>query len=838
MFCTNCGKQIPEGSRFCTNCGAKLNIPEAPEKAAPEQPAFTPPAAPVYTAPEAPAAPAAPEQPVYTAPAAPEQPVFTPPAAPVYAAPEAPAAPAAPEQPVYTAPTAPEQPVYRAPEAPAAPAYTVPEAPAYSAPQQQPYAAQQTYAAPAYAPQQTYAAPPKQKKGPKLGLIIGIIAAVVVIGALVACFLLGVFSGPKGTVGRALKKSVKAYSTAVDALDPIDLKALYKEKKLSENVEFTLKEIDGDDSMSGYGARVFVNYSGSDRAADVVFTPFTSDTDIATVQLALKDTKLYIGSPELTDGEFYGLDTKTLGRDFSELSGSDELEDLGFNFFELVDKIEKMSEDLVDKKGVEAANKELNKAITVVKDGKEIIDVNGKTVKAAKYNVKIPQKALETYIESVVKCIKAEKFGDNLADLFISVGFDEYDVEDLRDSFDDIDFDEWVDEIEENVLDELGDIELKVYVSGGYISAFVYEKKVDDQKIVLSGYFGGPNDYVDNVTLSALSKGDDWSEEYVLTSSGNHALKGGVFWDETKIVEKYNGSKYTIFSSQTEYNNGSGALSLRIKTDDGDNDIKLEGTLKMNAKSLDLTVSDLKIKDYYGDTVLAASGAVRIGTYDKSSAIAVSGARMLSDMSEDDFTELGEKIGENLNEISEETGLDLSIFGMSGSDEQRDNGIIYGYDEGYEIGYQDGWDEVDYGDNYDDDPASYGYSGGSAFRSGFEEGFDWGYYDGYWDGYPGYNRYTSYGENRPALSTYGATASDSYYDGLTAGYDTGYEDGYDDGWDEVDYGENYNDSAYGDSDYLEGYYEGYEFGYDDGYWDGYPGYTRYANYGSSAWWWS
>lgn len=35
MFCPNCGKQIPDGTRFCTNCGAQLAnapTPQAPEK--------------------------------------------------------------------------------------------------------------------------------------------------------------------------------------------------------------------------------------------------------------------------------------------------------------------------------------------------------------------------------------------------------------------------------------------------------------------------------------------------------------------------------------------------------------------------------------------------------------------------------------------------------------------------------------------------------------------------------------------------------------------------------------------------------------------------------------
>ncbi|NLF36093.1 MAG: zinc ribbon domain-containing protein [Clostridiaceae bacterium] len=28
MYCTNCGKQIPDDSKFCTNCGANVSKPE------------------------------------------------------------------------------------------------------------------------------------------------------------------------------------------------------------------------------------------------------------------------------------------------------------------------------------------------------------------------------------------------------------------------------------------------------------------------------------------------------------------------------------------------------------------------------------------------------------------------------------------------------------------------------------------------------------------------------------------------------------------------------------------------------------------------------------------
>jgi flagellar basal body-associated protein FliL len=42
MFCTECGKEIPDGSAFCTECGAKLTQAGPPPAAVPPPPAATP----------------------------------------------------------------------------------------------------------------------------------------------------------------------------------------------------------------------------------------------------------------------------------------------------------------------------------------------------------------------------------------------------------------------------------------------------------------------------------------------------------------------------------------------------------------------------------------------------------------------------------------------------------------------------------------------------------------------------------------------------------------------------------------------------------------------------
>ena len=42
-FCTNCGAQVPDGTKFCTDCGTKIEQPaaapvqEAPKQEAPQQ---------------------------------------------------------------------------------------------------------------------------------------------------------------------------------------------------------------------------------------------------------------------------------------------------------------------------------------------------------------------------------------------------------------------------------------------------------------------------------------------------------------------------------------------------------------------------------------------------------------------------------------------------------------------------------------------------------------------------------------------------------------------------------------------------------------------------------
>lgn len=216
MFCTNCGAQVPDGSKFCTHCGSPIAaapapvpapvppapapepvVPSAPEPAPVPEPVVTPvPESPVPESP-APEPPASAPEPVV--PSAPEpapvpEPVATPTPEPAAAPIPTPVNEAPQAAPIPTpVPTA--APV---PPTPAPAAAPVPPAPQANYGSPVPPAPQTNYAAPVPpAPQVNYAAPtpgagavPPAKKS-KTPLIIGIAAVVLV--AVIALVVVPMF---------------------------------------------------------------------------------------------------------------------------------------------------------------------------------------------------------------------------------------------------------------------------------------------------------------------------------------------------------------------------------------------------------------------------------------------------------------------------------------------------------------------------------------------------------------------------------------------------------------------------------------------------------------------
>ena len=262
MFCTNCGAQVPDGSKFCTHCGSPIAAAPAPAPApVPSAPAPAPAPAPepvATPAPEPIPAPPMPEQAAAPEPAPVPEPVATP-------------APA-PEPVAVPIPT----PVNEAPQAAPVPtpvpaAAPVPPAPAPAAAPVPP-APQANYGSPVPpAPQVNYAAPtpgagavPPAKKS-KTPLIIGIAAVVLV--AVIALVVVPMFG--KGSPWSELDLSGNGYThefcIEMDE-DENTITVIDQDERVSgtidstetdgDNVIYTLKDV----SWGDWGTSLFSSY--------------------------------------------------------------------------------------------------------------------------------------------------------------------------------------------------------------------------------------------------------------------------------------------------------------------------------------------------------------------------------------------------------------------------------------------------------------------------------------------------------------------------------------------------------------------------------------------------
>ena len=176
------------------------------------------------------------------------------------------------------------------------------------------------------------------KNLPGKGKLLPIIAVAAVVVLVLVLVFGGVFGGPAGKVTKAFAKSVAAFTGIADDMKLPDLVAIADSGKFNQEVkvEFT----DGD--MEGIGLHGTFSYNQSGKEAALVVAPYFEGTDLITGQIKLEGSKIYAGCPELMDKTYIMVDTKTIGEDLANLD-LDGAEDLSFDIFDLIDKIEEAS---------------------------------------------------------------------------------------------------------------------------------------------------------------------------------------------------------------------------------------------------------------------------------------------------------------------------------------------------------------------------------------------------------------------------------------------------------------------------------------------------------------
>lgn len=467
---------------------------------------------------------------------------------------------------------------------------------------------------------------PKQLPGKGMLPIIAVAAVVVLVLVLVFG---GVFSGPAGKVTKAFAKSVGAFSDVADEMKLPDLAAIIDSGKFNQELkaEFT----DGD--LEGMGIHATFSYNQSGKEAAFVAAPYFEGTDLITGQIKLEGSKIYVGCPELLEKTYIMVDTKTIGADLANLD-LDGAEDLSFNIFDLIDQVKKASALTKEQeKALEKASSALVKAIEVEKDGKKDIKVNGKKISCALYTVVIPQDAMEDYLDTVEDVVK-DMDTEATLDILEDAGFP---VKDMGISMDN---DAMLDVIDQmmDLVDELGDVELTVGINGGYVVYMVWEGDLYGTEYEIILQVGGNDEYVNDISLEILEDGGDYG--YIITSTGNHAMKKGEFTDETVIAEIWNGNEEEMFTSELTWKPSGKSDNFEWVLESYGDEIEVEGTLLCSKDSLTITLPAL---DFDGEEI---SLTYSLGSY-KAPSIKVSKPMKFSEMDESDIEDLGEMITEN-----------------------------------------------------------------------------------------------------------------------------------------------------------------------------------------------
>lgn len=485
-------------------------------------------------------------------------------------------------------------------------------------------------------------------------VLIGAVAAVVAVVVLaVALIAGGLFSGDKGTVERALVKSVSAYADAAKDVGLPDLTGLVNSQKFSQSVEIALEDVNLNyyyfdaSVLEGIGIRYSANYDLPGEKLSVLATPFYGSADLLTAELVMDGSRIYINSPELTGATYYGLDTMTLGKDLQKMGADkDEVGDLSFNIFQLVKKIQEITEmDSGSRKAIEEAGKELFKAIEVTKGGKETVRVNGSSVDCTSYTVLIPKSAMKDCLKAVKSAVSdSVDYRKDLIGLFSSLGLPDEAMDEIKDALSDADLKQSVRTVFsslEDMVNKLGDVELQMYISGGYVMGVTYSHRIEGTRVKLALYLGGGKNYADDLSLTL--RADDYADtEITLTSHGDHGAKSGTFTDET-VLEISEYGYTTEISSEISYapKKNQNNFSWRIDFDGGR--IEMEGQLATGKNSMELHLNELELRS--GNMSVALRMDYSIGSYQ--SIPSVKSPVMLSSLNEDKLLDIVDDIRDN-----------------------------------------------------------------------------------------------------------------------------------------------------------------------------------------------
>ena len=490
-----------------------------------------------------------------------------------------------------------------------------------------------------------FKAPGGARPGKGKGLILGIVAAAAVVCVAAGVVFSGVLGSPQDKVEKALAKTTEAYAQMLDDMGVTTLRQLQEKKSYSADVSVALTELPSSlsyyydaSALEGLGLRMGTDLDLSSRAMSMSVAAFYGSADLVQADLALDNTVLTVYSPQFLGDSALGMDTTTLGADLSDLDpdNKDVYKNIGFNLFDFLDKYTQTPQ--VDKDALKA----LREAIEVEETGKETVKVNGSSVDCTGYSVLIPEDALRDYMDAVEDAVDALELDDAMLDLLESMGVPKDELNDMKDSIKQAATGSAMFDAAKELVKAVGDVELQVYLSDGYVMAVEWEPKIEGTRVEVGLYLGGGKVYEDQWSLAISGDG----MELLVESEGDHTASGGRYTDTTTISLQGGGEDYEL-ESQLEYEPEaeSGNFYWSVQSGDGSFGMELEGQLAVGKDSLTLALDNLEIQAY-GETVLGLEVEYSVRPYEKRE-LGAGEVLMIADMSRSDLEDLAMDVQSN-----------------------------------------------------------------------------------------------------------------------------------------------------------------------------------------------
>lgn len=438
---------------------------------------------------------------------------------------------------------------------------------------------------------------PEESK-PRIGLLIGIAVAVIVVVALVLALFGGLFSNPKGQVEKAAAKTAAAYAQAEKAMGLPDLSYMSREQSYSQRFALTLNSINSAaagydlDALSGLGLGLDANLDGKGRQLDFSLSLFWGEEDLLKLLAAADDAEFYFNSPQLTGEALYGVNTETLGADLAA-RGAEDVGNVSFNLFDLIDSaLEQMDPEQMEQ-SLREANRALWEDAQVKKLGARTLTVNGASAKTKAYQVTIPEGALNQYVDHLESILSAMNYFSLYEEMLQMIGMPQEEIDSFMGQLQELDvYGQLADSLRE-LIAQTGDLELEVCLSGGYVSAVLYEGEISRSDVELGLYLGGGQEYVDDLSLELTVD----SIKTTIKSTGDHGGKSGQFTDKTTIKSDAFGVFVPSITSEFLYEPVKTADNLSWELSiPGAGSLDMAGTLSAGADSISLKLDDMAVK--------------------------------------------------------------------------------------------------------------------------------------------------------------------------------------------------------------------------------------------------